>query len=88
MEGAPEHFMYPRQDDLSKADGVAWACIDTEKDLVKYPFTFPDLEDNEVRIKITYTGLCHSDSLHARKLWGPNVTYPCVPGHEVVGIVT
>lgn len=46
------------------------------------------MEDDEVRIKITHTGLCHSDVLHSRKLWSPHVTYPCVPGHEVVGVVT
>jgi len=25
--------------------------------------------------------------LHARSKWGSGVNYPCVPGHEVLGIV-
>lgn len=34
----PEHFMYVRENDLKKADAVAWAVIDTTSDPVKYPF--------------------------------------------------
>jgi len=34
-----------------------------------------------------YTGLCHSDTLWARGVWGDFAYYPCVPGHEVVGEV-
>ena len=36
---------------------------------------------------LKYCGVCHSDLHTARNEWG-NAIYPCVPGHEIVGIVT
>jgi uncharacterized zinc-type alcohol dehydrogenase-like protein len=40
-----------------------------------------------VEIEIRYCGVCHSDLHTARNEWG-NAVYPCVPGHEIVGVVT
>lgn len=34
-----------------------------------------------------FCGICHSDLHQARSEWGPT-NYPCVPGHELVGVVT
>ncbi|MGB5972988.1 MAG: alcohol dehydrogenase catalytic domain-containing protein, partial [Nodosilinea sp.] len=53
------------------------------------PVTFErkGLSAGEVAIKITHCGVCHSDLHQARNDWG-NTLYPCVPGHEMVGIVT
>jgi len=42
---------------------------------------------NDVVIEVLYTGVCHSDIHQARNEWH-NTTYPCVPGHEIVGKVT
>ncbi len=39
-----------------------------------------------VRLKIAACGICHADELVQRGHW-PNVQYPRVPGHEVVGVV-
>ena len=41
----------------------------------------------DVAIEILFCGVCHSDLHTARSEWGP-CTYPCVPGHEIVGRVT
>lgn len=41
----------------------------------------------DVEIKILYCGICHTDLHIARNEWG-GTTYPCVPGHEIVGRVT
>lgn len=41
----------------------------------------------EVAIKITHCGICHSDLHQVRNDWG-NTIYPCVPGHEVAGVIT
>ncbi|MES2769872.1 MAG: NAD(P)-dependent alcohol dehydrogenase [Bdellovibrionota bacterium] len=41
---------------------------------------------NDVVIEIDYCGICHSDIHTARGEWGKS-TYPCVPGHEIVGKV-
>ncbi len=41
----------------------------------------------DVKIEIHYCGVCHSDLHQARNDW-KNTVYPCVPGHEIVGVVT
>jgi alcohol dehydrogenase (NADP+) len=40
----------------------------------------------DVRIQILFCGVCHSDLHQTRNEW-KNTTYPCVPGHEIVGRV-
>jgi D-arabinose 1-dehydrogenase-like Zn-dependent alcohol dehydrogenase len=57
----------------------------------KAPFEIVEMDIPEpgpgsVRIKIQACGICHSDSLTAEGTF-PLVTYPRVPGHEVVGVV-
>jgi uncharacterized zinc-type alcohol dehydrogenase-like protein len=42
---------------------------------------------HDVEIEILYCGVCHSDLHQARNDWR-GTTYPCVPGHEIVGKVT
>lgn len=42
---------------------------------------------HDVEIEILFCGVCHSDIHTARNEW-QNTTYPCVPGHEIVGRVT
>ncbi|MBL7663056.1 NAD(P)-dependent alcohol dehydrogenase [bacterium] len=41
----------------------------------------------DVQFAISYCGVCHSDIHTARNEWA-GTTYPVVPGHELVGIVT
>lgn len=41
---------------------------------------------HDVEIDILYCGVCHSDLHTARNEWH-GTTYPCVPGHEIVGRV-
>ena len=40
----------------------------------------------EMRIRVQACGVCHSDSVTVEGLF-PNVEYPRVPGHEVIGVV-
>ena len=46
--------------------------------------------DQDVRIDILFCGVCHSDLHTARDEWRAVMptTYPCVPGHEIVGRVS
>ena len=46
--------------------------------------------DTDVQIEILFCGVCHSDLHTVRNEWGEFMptTYPCVPGHEIVGKVT
>jgi len=46
----------------------------------------PQPGPGEIRIKVQACGICHSDMLVAQGGF-PGLTYPRVPGHEVVGIV-
>lgn len=59
---------------------------DRNQQLVPVKFTREEPEANEVVIKVTYCGVCHSDLHQARNDW-KNTIYPCVPGHEIVGEV-
>ncbi len=44
----------------------------------------------DVQIEVLYCGVCHSDLHTVRNEWEKVMptTYPCVPGHEIVGRVT
>ncbi|MBP9703029.1 NAD(P)-dependent alcohol dehydrogenase [Candidatus Woesebacteria bacterium] len=58
----------------------------------KQPLEYLEFERREpnasdVEITVYYCGVCHSDVHTARGEWG-EVAYPCVPGHEIVGIVS
>jgi uncharacterized zinc-type alcohol dehydrogenase-like protein len=49
-----------------------------------------DNTERDVQIEILYCGICHSDLHTVRNEWSSVMatTYPCVPGHEIVGRVT
>ena len=42
---------------------------------------------HDVQIDIAYCGVCHSDIHQVRAEWA-GTSYPCVPGHEIVGRVS
>ncbi|NTV48418.1 MAG: NAD(P)-dependent alcohol dehydrogenase [Geobacteraceae bacterium] len=46
--------------------------------------------ERDVQIEILFCGICHSDLHTVRDEWHSVMptTYPCVPGHEIVGRVT
>jgi D-arabinose 1-dehydrogenase-like Zn-dependent alcohol dehydrogenase len=46
----------------------------------------PEPAANQVRIKVQACGVCHSDSVTKEGLF-PNIAYPRVPGHELIGVV-
>ena len=49
-----------------------------------------DTTARDVQIEILYCGICHSDLHTVRDEWNSVMptTYPCIPGHEIVGRVT
>ena len=49
-----------------------------------------DPTERDVQIDILFCGVCHSDLHTVRNEWSGIMptTYPCVPGHEIVGRVT
>jgi uncharacterized zinc-type alcohol dehydrogenase-like protein len=52
------------------------------------PFSFERRDPGplDVQIEILFCGVCHSDLHTVRNEWH-GTTYPCVPGHEIVGRV-
>jgi uncharacterized zinc-type alcohol dehydrogenase-like protein len=52
------------------------------------PFSFErrDPGPTDVQIDILFCGVCHSDLHTVRGEWG-GTTFPCLPGHEIVGRV-
>lgn len=67
-------------------DVKCWAAFDKSGVLKPHKIHRRDLGPNDVQIKISYCGICHSDIHTAKSEWGPT-RYPCVPGHEIVGFV-
>jgi alcohol dehydrogenase len=49
-------------------------------------FDLPEPGRHEVRIRVHACGVCHSDSVTVEGL-APGITYPRVPGHEVIGAI-
>ena len=64
----------------------AFAGFSADKPLAPYTFERRNPGKQDVAIDIEFCGICHSDIHTVRSEWGP-AHYPCVPGHEIVGIV-
>ncbi|MEZ2238128.1 NAD(P)-dependent alcohol dehydrogenase [Microcoleus sp.] len=64
----------------------AYAAQNATNPLAPFNFQRRDVGKHDVAIEILYCGVCHSDLHTARNEW-QNTTYPCVPGHEIVGRV-
>jgi propanol-preferring alcohol dehydrogenase len=46
----------------------------------------PEPRENEVLLQVDACGICHGDAV-AKEGHFPGITYPRIPGHEVVGII-
>lgn len=64
----------------------AYAAQSSDADLKPFDIQRREVLPEDVKIDITYCGVCHSDIHVARNEWG-NTMYPVVPGHEIVGRV-
>lgn len=65
----------------------AYAAHDSDADLEPYDIERRNITDDDVKIEITYCGVCHSDIHQVRNDWN-NSHYPVVPGHEIIGRVS
>ncbi len=65
----------------------SFAAPAADKPLAYHEFERREPLATDVEFAVHYCGVCHSDIHTARGDWG-EVKYPCVPGHEIVGIVT
>ena len=65
----------------------AYAALSKGEKLQPWEYEPAPLKVDEIEIRVTHNGLCHTD-IHMRDDdWGVT-SYPLVAGHEVVGIVT
>ncbi|KAK3025589.1 hypothetical protein RJ639_042628 [Escallonia herrerae] len=75
----------PEEEHPVKAFG--WAARDPSGVLSPFNFSRRATADNDVRFKVLYCGICHTDLHFIKNEFGTS-TYPIVPGHEIVGVVT
>ena len=47
----------------------------------------PEPSEGQVRIKVLACGVCHGDLIVKKGGFYPGLTYPRIPGHEVIGII-
>ena len=65
----------------------AYAAHRAKEPLKPFEFNRREVGPKDVALKVSYAGICHSDIHTVRDEWGAAL-YPCVPGHEIVGIVS
>lgn len=75
----------PEEEHPVKAFG--WAARDPSGFLSPFNFSRRATGDDDVRFKVLYCGICHTDLHYIKNDFGIN-RYPIVPGHEIVGLVT
>jgi len=64
----------------------SYAVTSATTPLAPFSFDRRDPGERDVQIEILYCGVCHSDVHTVRNEW-QGTTYPCVPGHEIIGRV-
>ena len=65
---------------------TGYAAAEAARPLAKWTFERRDTLPTDVKVKIEFCGVCHSDLHSVRAEWG-NDKFPLVPGHEIIGKV-
>jgi len=67
----------------------AYAAASATSPLASTTITRRETTEHDVQIEILFCGICHSDLHTVRNEWSSIMptTYPCIPGHEIVGRV-
>lgn len=63
-----------------------YAAIEQKAKLIPYSYELGEIGSEQVDIKVSYCGICHSDLSMINNDWGMT-QYPIVPGHEIIGEV-
>ncbi|KAL3646240.1 8-hydroxygeraniol dehydrogenase [Castilleja foliolosa] len=79
--------MVKAPEDEHPVKAFGWAARDNSGTLSPFHFSRRATGEKDVKLKILYCGVCHSD-LHSVKNETGKVTYPVLPGHEIAGVVT
>ncbi|KAJ8765708.1 hypothetical protein K2173_014830 [Erythroxylum novogranatense] len=75
------------KEEMQTKQALGWAARDTSGVLSPFKFSRRATAEKDVTFKVLYCGICHSDLHTIKNEWGTS-TYPLVPGHEFVGVVT
>ena len=65
----------------------SYAALKSTSPLEPFDIDRRSLNKNDIKIKILFCGVCHSDIHMARNEWGNTSIYPMVPGHEIIGVI-
>ena len=68
------------------SNAKAYSAVSATSPLAPATISRRDPGPTDVHIQILFCGVCHTDLHISRNEWG-GTTYPCVPGHEIVGRV-
>lgn len=79
-------LIYYQYDKIQLMKVKSFATKASDKPLEYYEFQRREPRSTDVEIEIYYCGVCHSDIHTAKGDWG-KIEYPCVPGHEIAGVV-
>jgi uncharacterized zinc-type alcohol dehydrogenase-like protein len=64
----------------------AYACLAKGKPLEPFEYDPGELGAEQVEIRVSHCGVCHSDLSMLENEWG-FTQYPLVPGHEIIGTI-
>ncbi|MGZ3698256.1 MAG: NAD(P)-dependent alcohol dehydrogenase, partial [Bdellovibrionota bacterium] len=66
---------------------TSYAAKSAKGELERFDYEAAKLGHNDVEIQISHCGVCHSDVHLVDDDWGMS-SFPLVPGHEIIGLVT
>lgn len=74
---------------ISSYTAKAYGALAADSGLSEMTISRREPRPTDIQIEILYCGICHTDLHLARNDWATTTptTYPCVPGHEIVGRV-
>jgi uncharacterized zinc-type alcohol dehydrogenase-like protein len=72
---------------MSRQTVKGYAAMAQGQTLVPFTYEQPKLGEHDVRVSVTHCGLCSTD-IHGIDNYYGVITYPFVPGHEIVGYVS
>jgi len=80
----------PKQEETPVYQAKAYSVASAASPFTSATIQRREATERDVQIEILFCGVCHSDLHTARDEWSSVMptTYPCVPGHEIVGRVT
>ena len=66
---------------------IGYAANQAKAQLTPYSFERREPKEHDILIDVKYCGICHTDIHQVNNEWGGS-TYPMVPGHEIVGVIS